>query len=61
MAASPVHPVPQVGVVDLGQVDDDVLGVRVVIQISGLVRDRLHSTCGMNGGTNTQSPSYMSM
>ncbi len=35
-------------------------GVRVVIQTSGLVRDKLHSTCGMNGGTNTQSPSSMS-
>ena len=35
-------------------------GVRVVIQVSGLLRSRLHSTCGMKGGTKTQSPSDMS-
>ena len=33
---------------------------RVVIQVSGLARSRLHSMCGMNGGTKTQSPSSMS-
>ena len=32
-------------------------GVRQVIQVSGLLRSRLHSMCGMNGGTKTQSPS----
>src|SRR6202012_366657 len=31
-------------------------GVRQVIQTSGRPRSRLHSICGMNGGTKTQSP-----
>ncbi len=35
-------------------------GVRAVSQTSSSVTDMLASTCGMNGGTNTQSPAFMS-